>query len=83
MDRRLTLEQMAFKLNRCSKTFRKYVATYEIPHIRLGRDLLFDEAEVIRHLKARSTNTKIKLERKSVQKPKPSGNERYAKLLNL
>jgi excisionase family DNA binding protein len=44
--KRVTLKQMADHLNRCEKTFRKYVLEYKIPHIRLGRDMLFDTEEV-------------------------------------
>ena len=47
----VTLKEMAALLNRCERTFRKYVIEYKIPHIRLGRDMLFDAAEVESHLK--------------------------------
>lgn len=50
-DKLLTSFEMAQRLNRCKKTFAKYVRAYEIPHIKLGRDMLFDEAEVIAFLK--------------------------------
>ena len=62
----LTLTQMAERLNRCPKTFRKYVDALDIPHIRLGRDLLFDAAEVTAHLKAQS---EIKRERRRNNAP--------------
>ncbi len=41
---------MANHLNRCEKTFRKYVLEYKIPHIRLGRDMLFSVDEVESYL---------------------------------
>jgi excisionase family DNA binding protein len=46
IKKRVTLKQMANHLNRCEKTFRKYVVEYKIPHIRLGRDMLFNVEEV-------------------------------------
>jgi excisionase family DNA binding protein len=55
---RLTLSQMAEKLNRCPKTFRKYVDELDIPYIQLGRDFLFDEAEVIAYLRVRTVEKK-------------------------
>ena len=48
--KRVTLKEMARLLNRCEKTFRKYVLEYKIPHIRLGRDMLFDAEEVEKFL---------------------------------
>jgi hypothetical protein len=45
---------MAAHLNRSPRTFRKYVDEYRIPHIRLGRDLLFDPREVADYLKSQS-----------------------------
>ncbi len=49
-ENRITLKEMAQRLNRCPKTFRKYVIEYQIPHICLGRDMLFDAAEVENYL---------------------------------
>ena len=49
-ENRITLKEMAQKLNRCPKTFRKYVVEYQIPHICLGRDMLFDTTEVENYL---------------------------------
>jgi hypothetical protein len=43
---RISLKEMAQRLNRCPKTFRKYVIEYQIPHICLGRDMLFNAVEV-------------------------------------
>jgi excisionase family DNA binding protein len=45
-ENRITLREMAQRLNRCPKTFRKYVIEYQIPHICLGRDMLFNAVEV-------------------------------------
>ena len=59
---RLTLSEMSERLHRSTKTFRKYVLQYDIPHIRLGRDLLFDEKEVVAHLQGVSD---IKRERRT------------------
>ncbi len=50
-QQRVTLKEMARILHRCEKTFRKYVGEYKIPHIRLGRDMLFNVAEVENHLR--------------------------------
>lgn len=59
MDKKfLTSQEMAQRLNRCQKTFAKYVRSYKIPHIKLGRDMLFDEAEVIAFLKDLSQETR-------------------------
>jgi excisionase family DNA binding protein len=49
-ENRITLKEMAQRLNRCPKTFRKYVIEYQIPHICLGRDMLFNAAEVENYL---------------------------------
>lgn len=49
-ERLLSLSEMATRLNRCTKTFIKYVDAYDIPHIRLGRDLLFDPVKVETYL---------------------------------
>lgn len=50
MSRLLTSSEMAARLNRCPKTFLKYVEAYNVPHIRLGRDLLFDPVKVENYL---------------------------------
>lgn len=54
----LSLSQMAERLNRSPQTLRKYIDEYEIPHIRMGNDFLFDEQEVIAHLKSRTAKKK-------------------------
>ncbi len=49
-ENRITLKEMAKRLNRCPKTFRKYLIEYKIPHICLGRDMLFNAVEVENYL---------------------------------
>lgn len=51
MQTLVTVKQMAFLLCRCERTFRKYVRQYKIPHIRLGRDMLFNPQDVENYLK--------------------------------
>ena len=48
---KLTLAEIAVAYNRCSKTFLKYVELLSIPHVKLGRDRLFDKDEVDQFLK--------------------------------
>ena len=78
---------MAARLNRSTKTFRKYVDEYDIPHVRLGRDLLFDRAEVEAYLKAETVKRRQK--RYELAKPKrrhystPVESDKYAQLLGL
>lgn len=43
---RLTLPEMAKRLNFSPKTFRKYVATLRIPHFMVGKAMRFDPVEV-------------------------------------
>lgn len=56
----LTLSQMAERCNRSTKTFRKYVLEYDVPHIRMGRDLLFDENKVHAHLEKITERRRIR-----------------------
>ncbi len=93
-ENRLTLREMAQRLSRCPKTFRKYVIEYQIPHICLGRDMLFDAAEVENYL---SNFTRInqsstqevtiqiagKSKTKSNTKNSDKSRNRYANLLGL
>jgi excisionase family DNA binding protein len=92
--KRLTLKQMANHLNRCEKTFRKYVVEYKIPHIRLGRDMLFDAEEVEIYLlnltmkdDFTEADKKIETARKFGVKNKLSklnkSQNKYAKLLGI
>ncbi len=93
-ENRITLKEMAQRLNRCPKTFRKYVIEYQIPHICLGRDMLFDAVEVEKYLSnltlinqlptpqfrvSNAKKTKTKLNSKKLDQSK----ERYASLLGL
>lgn len=87
----LTLKEMAHRLNRCERTFRKYVDEYGIPHIRLGRDLLFNHLEVESFLKNKTAaesvaGTRLETKTKSAQTsktlPRYQGN-RFASLLEL
>lgn len=89
----LTLKETARRINRCERTFKKYVIDYQIPHILLGRDMLFDWNEVKDHLrkltikereveelqKVTPTRSKLKI---AVSK-KDGARNRYAKLLGL
>lgn len=93
-ENRITLKEMAQKLNRCPKTFRKYVVEYQIPHICLGRDMLFNAAEVENYLsnltlmnQSSTHNSEVSVFRKlktkqNSNKLKQSSN-RYASLLGL
>lgn len=56
----LTLSEMAKRVNRSTKTFRKYVLEYDVPHIRMGRDLLFDEGKTLAHLEKITEQNKAK-----------------------
>jgi hypothetical protein len=51
---KISLDEMAAELGCCSKTLKKYVRIYQIPHGKLGRDMRFDAAEVWAHLKGLS-----------------------------
>lgn len=87
MDKKLTLKQMAERLNRCERTFKKYVIEYRVPHIKLGRDMLFNPIEVETYLK-NLTFAEIEKHPLSKLKSQPKvessfkGN-RFAALLNL
>lgn len=92
-QKRVTLKEMARLLHRCDRTFRKYVVEYKIPHIRLGRDMLFSVAEVESYLKnltaaSEISNTIGKIS-KSTSKTKRNltdfnkSKNKYANLLGL
>ena len=93
-ENRITLKTMAQRLNRCPKTFRKYVVKYRIPHICLGRDMLFNASEVEKYLADLTlanqisaqkclafTTSKSKAQNNSKQQNK--SNDRYASLLRI
>ncbi len=50
--KRIKLSEIAELLSRGAEQFRKEVIKYAIPHLRLGRDHLFDSEEVIEFLSA-------------------------------
>ncbi len=93
-ENRITLKEMAQKLNRCPKTFRKYVVEYQIPHICLGRDMLFNAVEVEKFLSnltlinqlsahhvqvSNAKKSKTKLNSKNLDQSK----DRYASMLGF
>jgi excisionase family DNA binding protein len=93
-QRRVTLKEMARLLNRCEKTFRKYVVEYQIPHICLGRDMLFNVEEVESYLKnmtmmnenstsAAAATTKSKSKSKRNKTNLDKSKNKYANLLGL
>lgn len=53
MSRRLTLSEMAAHLGLSTKTLSKYVRADAIPHLRVGRQMRFDLAQVEKHFQAR------------------------------
>jgi hypothetical protein len=82
----ITLKEMAKILSRCPKTFARYVELYDIPHIRLGRDLLFDPAKVEAHLEAQSEKRRtkrIELAKPRIRNYPNADTDRYAQLLGL
>ncbi len=94
IENRITLKEMAQRLNRSPKTFRKYVIEYQIPHICLGRDMLFNAAEVENYLSnftlmnqslTRKSEAAIsgKLKTKRNSKKLEQSRNRYASLLGL
>jgi excisionase family DNA binding protein len=90
-ENRITLKEMAQRLNRCPKTFRKYVIEYQIPHICLGRDMLFNAAEVEKFLSnltlTNQSSVQVSVTRKSKTKQNinklDKSRNRYASLLGL
>lgn len=82
----LSLNEMAAQLNRCGKTFAKYVRKYDIPHIRLGRDMLFDPERVIAFLEERqarsAANAPQPLKRRRVMVPTPDRRGEFAGILS-
>jgi len=50
VNQRIKLPEMARLLSRSIKQFRADVCNYQIPHIQLGRNKLFDPIEVERYL---------------------------------
>jgi 2'-5' RNA ligase len=56
----IPLEEMAERLKRTPRQFRKDITTRKIPHLTLGRVKLFDPEKVIEHLTAPSIKAKGK-----------------------
>jgi hypothetical protein len=87
---RLNLNQIAEAYRRSPKTFRKYVRELKIPHIQLGREMLFDPAEVERHLVSLSESgdraapdLKAKpAAKRTTRGPRPEA-KRYAEMLGI
>ncbi len=71
-ESRITLKEMAQRLNRCPKTFRKYVIEYQIPHICLGRDMLFNAIEVENFLTILALKKQSSIEQVQVPNTKKS-----------
>jgi excisionase family DNA binding protein len=91
MPKPLKTAEMAAELDFCTKTFRKYVKLYRIPHTGLGRNMRFDKAEVEAFLKnlhasAVETQTRTDLKPSKPAKPKKQRSasaDRYSQLLGL
>lgn len=63
----LSLSDMAERLGCCAKTFRRHVLKQGIPHIRLGKRLLFDPNRVELYLETIQME-KAKLERQGYRR---------------
>lgn len=51
MNRLISLEELATRLNCHSRTILRNLHKQNIPHSRVGKQLRFDEAEVLEHIK--------------------------------
>jgi hypothetical protein len=82
MNRLLTLSEMAAKLNRTAKTFKRHVDALGIPHVRLGSSLMFDPVAVLNHLAAQR---EAKREKRSVGRRtvKKAPSSRFAERLGI
>jgi hypothetical protein len=84
MSKRIPLKQMAEMYSRCTKTFRKYVIDLGIPHVTLGRDMLFDPVEVDTFLRRQTIVPETpSLAPKQAKKTKTKKSTRYEELLGL
>ena len=81
-ENRITLREMAQRLNRCPKTFRKYVIEYQIPHICLGRDMLFNAVEVEKYLSNLTLMNQLAAQHIQVSDAKKSKTKRNLKNLD-
>lgn len=52
-QRLLSLVEMAEKLSCSTKTFKRLISKYNIPHYEIGTRLRFDPVEVLAHLSAK------------------------------
>jgi hypothetical protein len=84
---RLNLNQIAKEYRKTPKTFRNYVRELKIPHIRLGREMLFDPAQVEKHLEeltrswiATPPDIKAKSPKKPQRRTRTASSSRYEKL---
>lgn len=77
---RVKLPEMARLLSRSPKQFRRDVANYEIPHLKLGRDKLFDPEEVEQLLLSKSFEPRLSRSRSST-KSKPVNSSLIPKTL--
>lgn len=75
MERLLSLTEMAERLQRTPRQFRKDVTTRKIPHIQIGRNRLFDPEKVVEHLMVGTVRAKLRTKAES------SG--RFAEVLGL
>lgn len=65
MDRLLiSLSEMASRLNRTPRQFRKDISDRKIPHVHIGRQRMFDPEKVIEHLTV--PKIRVKAERRTV-----------------
>lgn len=63
----LTLEEIASKFRKSTKTFSRLVKAHSIPHIKLGRSMLFDAAKVELYLE--SIHFETKPQRRLIRRP--------------
>ncbi|MFN6965257.1 MAG: hypothetical protein ACK4S4_16035 [Pyrinomonadaceae bacterium] len=85
-QQRLTLIEIAAEYHRHPKTFRKYVLKLDIPHVKLGRDMLFDRDQVRDFLESLGeSKLRVDLKRKTVsKKPARTGEtKRYRDMLGI
>lgn len=81
----LSLEEMAEHFGQCTKTFAKYVKAYQIPHIKLGRAMFFDKAEVVEFLKIRTMEPAEKIripEKRMPRSTRPRPKSEFAGFLS-
>lgn len=82
-ENRITFKEMAQRLNRCPKPFRKYVIEYRSPHICLGRDMLFNAVEVENFLTNLTLRNQPPIQENQIPNIKQFKAEQNLKNLNL